>query len=153
MTARRYVGVVGPAEADERCLELAAQVGAELAGHGAVVLTGGLGGVMEAAARGAAERGGTVVGLLPGVDRAAANPHVTIALPTGLGQLRNGVLVHASDALVAIGSSWGTLNEISFALRTGTPVAWLAGSQVPDLHPAPAHVDDVAQAVRLALRA
>lgn len=151
MNGQRYVAVVGPAEADDRCLELAETVGAGLADASAVVITGGLGGVMLAAARGAASRGGTVIGLLPGVDRSAANPYVTFALPTGLGQLRNGVIVHASDALVGVGSSWGTVNEISLALRLGRPVAWLEGERLLELEPAPVHVGDVETAVHVAL--
>jgi uncharacterized protein (TIGR00725 family) len=148
---RRYVAVVGPAEADERCLELAEAAGAALADAGAIVLTGGLGGVMLAASRGAASRGGTVIGLLPGTDRSAANPHVTFALPTGLGQLRNGILVQASDALLGVGSSWGTVNEISLALRLGRTVAWLQGERGLLLEPAPVHVDDAETAVRVVL--
>jgi uncharacterized protein (TIGR00725 family) len=147
----RYVAVVGPAEADGRCLALAEAAGAGLAEAGAVVLTGGLGGVMLAAARGAASRGGTVIGLLPGTDRSDANAYVTFALPTGLGQLRNGILVHASDALLGVGSSWGTVNEISLALRLGRTVAWLQGERQLQLEPAPVHVDDVETAVRVAL--
>jgi uncharacterized protein (TIGR00725 family) len=151
MMVPRYVAVVGQAQADAQWLELAHDVGAALATAGAIVLTGGLGGVMAAASRGASESGGTVVGVLPGTDRTAANPHLTIALPTGLGQLRNGVLVTASDALIGIGTSWGTLNEISLALRTGTPVAWLEGQPVAGLTPAPTYVTSVAEAVRLAV--
>lgn len=151
MTGRRYVAVVGPADADERCLELAEAAGAGLADAGVVVLTGGLGGVMLAAARGAASRDGTVIGVLPGTDRSAANPYVTFALPTGLGQLRNGVLVHASDALLGVGNSWGTLNEISLALRLGRTVAWLQGERSLQLDPAPVHVDDVETAVRVVI--
>jgi uncharacterized protein (TIGR00725 family) len=151
MNPRRYVAIVGPAEADDRCLELAEAVGAGLAEAGAVVLTGGLGGVMLAAARGAASRGGTVIGLLPGTDRSVANPYVTFALPTGLGQLRNGVLVQASDALVGVGSSWGTVNEISLALRINHPVAWLRGERSLQLEPAPVNVDDVETAIQVVL--
>ena len=151
MNGRRYVAVVGPGEADDRCLELAEAVGAGLADAGAVVLTGGLGGVMLAAARGAADRGGTVIGLLPGTDRSDANPYVTFALPTGLGQFRNGVIVQSSDALVGVGSSWGTMNEISLALRLGRTVAWLAGERLISLDPAPIHVDDVETAIGVAL--
>jgi uncharacterized protein (TIGR00725 family) len=130
---------------------LAEAVGAGLADVGAVVLTGGLGGVMLAAARGAANHGGTVIGLLPGTDRADANPYVTFALPTGLGQLRNGVIVQASDAIIGVGSSWGTVNEISLALRIGRTVAWLMGERGIRLAPAPVHVDDVETALQVAL--
>lgn len=85
---------------------------------------------MEAAARGAAERGGVSVGLLPGADRAAGNPHLTVALATGLGELRNGLIVRASDAAIAIGGSWGTLSEVALARRAGLPVVWVAGWRI-----------------------
>jgi uncharacterized protein (TIGR00725 family) len=83
---------------------------------------GGLGGVMEAACRGARSRGGLTVGLLPGVDRDAANGWVVVALPTGLGEARNALVVRAADAVVAIGGGWGTLSEIALALKAGVPV-------------------------------
>ena len=90
------------------------------------MLCGGLGGVMEAAAQGAASAGGTVVGILPGPDRTAANPHVTIAIATGLGEARNAVLTAAADAVIAIGGGWGTLSEIALARQRGRPVIALA---------------------------
>jgi uncharacterized protein (TIGR00725 family) len=151
VTTRRYVAVVGPGDADERLVAMAEEVGAALAAAGIVVITGGLGGVMLGASRGAAAQGGTVLGLLPGTDRSAANPYVTLALPTGLGQLRNGVIVQSSDALIGVGSSWGTVNEISLALRIGKPVAWLEGTRSLHLQPEPVHVDNVETALRVAL--
>ena len=96
------------------------------------MLTGGLGGVMAAAAKGCNEAGGTSVGLLPGTDRADANPHLTISLPTGLGELRNGLLVRAADGLIAVGGSWGTLSEIALARRAGKPVIALDGWRITD---------------------
>lgn len=96
-----------------------------LAGRGATVVTGGLGGVMAAASRGAAEAGGTVVGLLPGDDRAAANPWVGVAVPTGMGELRNGLVVRSGDALVAVGGGLGTLSEVALALKGGKRVVGL----------------------------
>jgi len=87
-----------------------------------VVVAGGLGGVMEAASRGAAQAGGSVIGLLPGLDRAAANRWVTIALPTGMGELRNGLVVRAADAVIAVGGAYGTLSEVALALKAGKPV-------------------------------
>lgn len=117
-----YVAVVGPGEATEEQLTAAEEVGARLASRGAVVVTGGLGGVMEAASRGAAQAGGRAVGLLPGLERAEANPWVTIALPTGLGELRNGLVVRAADAVIAIGGAYGTLSEVALALKAGKPV-------------------------------
>ncbi|MFD0450212.1 TIGR00725 family protein [Rhodococcus aetherivorans] len=122
MDAQRYVGVVGPAEATAEQRRIARQVGGLLAARRAVVVTGGLGGVMAAASRGAAEAGGTTLGLLPGDDRAEANPYLTVSIPTGLGEMRNALLVRTCEALIAVGGSWGTLSEIALAVRTGVPV-------------------------------
>ena len=97
-------------------------VGRGLAAAGVTLVCGGLGGVMEAACRGAAANGGLTIGILPGADRAAANEWVKVALPTGLGELRNGLVVRAADAVIAIGGAYGTLSEIALALRTGVPV-------------------------------
>lgn len=120
--ARTWIAVVGPGEAGEHELALAETAGAEVAAAGAVLVCGGLGGVMEAACRGARSRGGTTVGLLPGSDRSAANGWVQIAIPTGLGEVRNALVVRAADALVAVGVGWGTLSEIALALKAGRPV-------------------------------
>jgi uncharacterized protein (TIGR00725 family) len=90
-----------------------------------VLVTGGLGGVMEAACRGAREAGGTTIGILPGSDRSAANAYVGIAIPTGLGEARNALVVRAADALIAIGGGYGTLSEIAFALKAGKRVVGL----------------------------
>lgn len=117
-----YVGVIGPGKASEAQLRVAEEVGALLGQAGHVVVTGGLGGVMQAASKGARLAGATVVGLLPGSERSAGNEYLTVALPTGLGELRNGLLVRACDALVCIPGSWGTLSEVSLAMRTGVPV-------------------------------
>ncbi|MFF3306618.1 TIGR00725 family protein [Streptomyces sp. NPDC002952] len=126
-----HVAVAGPAEAGVRETALAREVGALLGRRGAVVFCGGLGGVMEACAEGAAAAGGTVVGLLPGLDRASGNRYLTVAVATGLGELRNGLLVNSCDALIAVGGSWGTLSEVALALRAGKRVAVLAGWSVP----------------------
>jgi uncharacterized protein (TIGR00725 family) len=117
-----YIAVVGPAEASPAELTAASVVGRDVASAGAILVCGGLGGVMEAACRGAAEAGGLTVGLLPGSERRAANRWVRVAIPTGMGELRNGLVVRAADAVVAVGGSWGTLSEIALAVRTGTPV-------------------------------
>jgi uncharacterized protein (TIGR00725 family) len=100
-------------------------VGRLVAARGAVVVCGGLGGAMESACRGAKQAGGLTVGLLPGSDRSEANAYVDVALPTGLGEARNALIVRAADALVAIGGAWGTLSEIALALRAGKPVIGL----------------------------
>ena len=107
--------------------DVAERLGRALADRGDVVLCGGGDGVMAAVARGATQAGGVVVGILPGEDRHAANPWVTIALATGLGELRNGLIVRAADAVVAVGGSWGTLSEVALAIRTGVPVVSLDG--------------------------
>ena len=119
---RAWIAVVGPGDAGEPELALAETAGAEVAAAGAVLVCGGLGGVMEAACRGARSRGGTTVGLLPGSDRSAANGWVQIAIPTGLGEMRNALVVRSADALVAVGGGWGTLSEIALALKAGRPV-------------------------------
>ncbi|MFZ5851035.1 MAG: TIGR00725 family protein [Actinomycetota bacterium] len=131
------VAVVGPGEAGAAELAAAYAVGAGLARAGALVLTGGLGGVMAAASRGAAEAGGVTVGLLPGTDPGAANPWVRVPLATGLGEGRNLLLVRAAAVLVAVGGSWGTLSEVALAVRTGTPVVAWGGWEVRDARGAP----------------
>jgi uncharacterized protein (TIGR00725 family) len=122
------VAVVGPsAPADPDLLERATVAGRLLAGRGWVVVTGGRGGVMAATAAGVAEAGGTAVALLPGSDREAASPGHTVAIPTGLGEMRNALLVRSVDAVLAVGGSWGTLSEVALAARTGVPVFSVAG--------------------------
>ena len=114
--------MIGPAEASAAERREARAAGRRLADGGAIVVCGGRGGVMEAACEGAKEAGGTTVGILPGLDRAEANDHVDIAIPTGMGEMRNALIVRAADAIVAIGGKWGTLSEISFGLKAGKPV-------------------------------
>jgi hypothetical protein len=120
-----YVGVVGPGDPDEHRDRVAEDVGRLLAESGAVVVCGGLGGVMAGACRGAESVGGLSLGILPGSDRAEANEWVTVPVATGLGELRNALVVSCSDALVAVGGGYGTLSEIGFALRSGLPVVGL----------------------------
>jgi uncharacterized protein (TIGR00725 family) len=97
-------------------------VGRLLAERGATVVCGGLGGTMEAACRGARAAGGTTLGLLPGLDRSDANPFVSMAVPTGLGEARNALVVRAADAVIALGGGYGTLSEIALALKAGKRV-------------------------------
>jgi uncharacterized protein (TIGR00725 family) len=151
---RAWIAVVGPGEADEAELALAETAGAEVAAAGAVLVCGGLGGVMEAACRGARSRGGTTVGLLPGSDRSAANGWVQIAIPTGLGEVRNALVVRSADALVAVGGGWGTLSEIALALRAGRPVVGIGGWELARDGQAVEGIvamDDPAEAVAAAL--
>jgi len=119
--------VVGPGEGGAAAgeLEAAEEIGRLLAAAGAVVVCGGLGGVMEAACRGARSAGGLTLGILPGRDRRDANRFVEVAVPTGLGEARNALVVRAADAVVAVGGAYGTLSEIALALKGGTPVVGL----------------------------
>lgn len=120
--APRYVAVCGASEATPPQLDAAREVGRLLAQAGAVVINGGYGGVMAAVSEGAAMVGGTVVGILSSADREGANEHLSVALPTGLGQGRNLLIVTAADSVIAIGRGWGTLSEIALARRLGRPV-------------------------------
>ncbi len=122
---RAWIAVVGPGEATPEELSRAEDVGAAVAEAGAGLVCGGLGGVMEAACRGARSRGGLTVGLLPGTDRDAANGWVVVALPTGLGEARNALVVRAADAVIAVGGEFGTLSEIALALKAGKRVVGL----------------------------
>jgi uncharacterized protein (TIGR00725 family) len=147
VTPRGYVAVVGPSgDPGPVVLEAAEEVGHRLASAGVVVVTGGGTGVMTAASRGAAAAGGTALGLLPGSDRRDGNPHLTLSLPTGLGELRTALLVRSADALVAVGGSWGTLSEVALACRTGVPVFALHGWDLP-ADGGPVDVTDPAEAV------
>jgi uncharacterized protein (TIGR00725 family) len=151
-TPPAYVAVVGPGTGatDDACRD-AAVVGAALAGAGAIVLTGGMGGVMAAAAGGCRDAGGTSIGLLPDADRTRASPESTLTLPTGLGELRNALLVRAADAVIAISPSWGTLSEVALAVRTGVPVVTVGEWGLPLAGPVPAGTAE--EAVHLALAA
>jgi uncharacterized protein (TIGR00725 family) len=119
------VAVAGSAGAPVGDIDVAERVGRALAARGAVVVCGGGGGAMEAACRGAKEAGGATLGILPGLDRHDANQYVDIAVPTGLGEARNALVVRAADALIAVGGEWGTLSEIALALRAGKRVVGL----------------------------
>jgi uncharacterized protein (TIGR00725 family) len=125
-----WVAVIGPGRASASQLEAAETVGASVAAAGAVLVCGGLGGVMEAACRGARSKRGLTVGLLPGLDRDDANGWVEVAIPTGLGEARNALVVRAADAVVAVGGAWGTLSEIALALKTGRPVVGLGTFEI-----------------------
>ena len=121
----KMIGVIGAGACNHEIYELARKVGAGIAKTGAVVVCGGLGGVMEGTCRGAYEAGGQTVGILPGPDRAQANPYVAIPIVTDLGHARNILIVRTSEILVAISGGYGTLSEISIALKLGKPVIGL----------------------------
>jgi uncharacterized protein (TIGR00725 family) len=145
-----YVAVVGPGAATPDEDGIAEQVGRQLAEAGAVVVCGGLGGVMEAVCRGAASGGGTTVGLLPGLERGAANQWVRIAIATGLGELRNGLVVRSADAVIAVGGAYGTLSEVALALKTGVPVIGLGTWEIDGVEAVDTPRAAVQRAVELA---
>ena len=122
---RRFIAVIGGAEPSPREAQLAEEVGRELARQGAILVCGGLGGVMEAACRGAQSEGGVTIGILPGESRQAANPYVQIPIVTGIGHARNIAVVKSAQAVIAVDGSYGTLSEISYALDSGIPVIGL----------------------------
>ena len=127
-----YVAVVGPSAPDDPAvLDAARTAGRLLAERAYVVVTGGLGGVMAAAAAGASDAGGTAVALLPNTTRESASPGHTVVIPTGLGEMRNALLVRTVDAVIAIGGGWGTLSEIALAARTGVPVFAVGSWDLP----------------------
>jgi uncharacterized protein (TIGR00725 family) len=145
-----YVAIVGPGEATREQEAAAELVGAQLALAGAVLVCGGLGGVMAAACRGAAAAGGVTVGLLPGTDRRAANQWVQVAIATGLGELRNGLVVRAADVVVAVGGAYGTLSELALALKTGVPVVGVDTWAIDGIEQAQSAERAVARALALA---
>ena len=120
-----HIGVIGEGVCSPRTAALARRVGAAIARAGALLLSGGKGGVMEAASRGAAEAGGVVIGILPGFRRQDANRWVTVPIVTGMDQARNVILVRSCDAVIAVGGMYGTLSEIALALKLDKPVIGL----------------------------
>jgi uncharacterized protein (TIGR00725 family) len=128
-TPKPIIGVIGASRPSPEGLRMAEAVGREIALRGAVVVCGGLGGVMEAAAKGAVEAGGEVLGILPGPDKRSANPYVTLPVPTNMGHARNVIIAHTADALIAVEGEYGTLSETSIGLKLGKPVFVLPGGQ------------------------
>lgn len=115
---------MGPSECDAEVAALATAVGAGIAARGAVLLCGGRGGVMAAAAAGARAAGGLTIGILPGASAEATppGPDIEVAIFTGVGEARNWINVCASDAVIAVGGGWGTLSEIALAVKAGRPM-------------------------------
>jgi uncharacterized protein (TIGR00725 family) len=128
-----FVAVVGGSTCSAEDARLAEAVGRGLASRGAVVVCGGLGGIMEAACRGAKSAGGLTVGILPGDDRRSANPHVDIPVVTGMGHARNAIVAKTAQAVIAVDGSYGTLSEIALALQNGVAVIGL-GTWALSLH-------------------
>jgi hypothetical protein len=125
-----YIGVIGGQFCSEEEERVAYELGSLLAREGAIIVCGGLGGVMEAACRGAREQGGTTIGVLPGPFRGDANPYVDYAIATDMGQARNAIIVRSADAVVAVGGEYGTLSEIAMALKMGKKVVALSSWEI-----------------------
>ena len=125
MKRRPVLTVIGAGDAPAAVCALAREVGREIAARGAVLVNGGRGGVMRAAAQGAHERGGTTIGIIPGYDRASANEFVEFVIATGMGEARNAIIVATCDAVIALRGEGGTLAEIGFAKKFGRPIVAL----------------------------
>jgi uncharacterized protein (TIGR00725 family) len=152
--ASMIIGVIGGALATDEVLAQAEAVGRELARRGCVLICGGLGGVMEAACRGAQQAGGTTIGVLPGEDRDEANPYVTLPIVTGVGRARNLIIVLTAEALIAVDGGYGTLSELGFALQYGKPVVGLGTwrfSNGSDEDASIVRCDDAVEAVNKAI--
>ncbi|MEE8204885.1 MAG: TIGR00725 family protein [Dehalococcoidales bacterium] len=155
MQKRKFISVIGGSQSSAREIRLAEEVGRELARKGAVLVCGGLGGIMEAACRGASSEGGITIGILPGDNREQANPYVQFPIVTGIGYARNAVVAKSGQAVIAIGGSYGTLSEIAYALQSNIPViglgTWsLSRNGQPDDSVIP--MEDPVEAVDKALR-
>jgi uncharacterized protein (TIGR00725 family) len=151
MKRRRVVAVIGAGDAPRAVCKLAFEVGREIARRDAVLINGGLGGVMESAAAGARKEGGHTIGIIPGYDRRAANRHIEFAIATGIGEARNVVIVASADAVIALAGEGGTLAEIGFAKKLGQPIVALdSWPEVAGLNRAENAADAVSLALRLA---
>ncbi len=154
MEKRKFIAVIGGGECSPQEAMMAEEVGREIARHGVTLVCGGLGGIMEAACRGASSQGGMTIGILPGDNRGSANPFVQIPIVTNLGEARNVIVVKSAQVVIAIGGGYGTLSEIAHALRNCIPViglnTWtLSRDNQPDTSVIPAKTP--AEAVRKAL--
>ena len=151
------VAVIGGNRCSKEMARMAEAVGRELAKRGAILICGGLGGVMEAACRGAKAEGGLTIGVLPGTSRYDANPYVDIPIVTGMGEARNVIIVRTAQAVIAVDGEYGTLSEIAHALKMGKPVVGLntwelakAGREVRDIVVAETPEEAVEKALALA---
>lgn len=146
-----YVAVCGTGVSDPDTDAIAQEVGRLLAEAGAILVCGGLDGVMAAACKGADSAGGLSVGLLPGTSRSEANEFLDIALPTCMGEMRNALIVRCVDAVIAVGGGWGTLSEIALARKTGVPVFGIGTWDLGDYPGGIEEVEDARAAVKAAL--
>ncbi len=142
------IAVVGAGKCSKKLRDMAAVVGKYVAEQGGILVCGGMGGIMEGAARGAKEAGGITIGILPTGDKADANEYIDYAIPTGFGEARNIMVVRTADAVVAFPGKYGTLSEMAFALHAGKPLiavnAWRLGDEI-------VQVDDPLEAAKRAM--
>ncbi|MEW6049635.1 MAG: TIGR00725 family protein [Candidatus Zixiibacteriota bacterium] len=142
------IAVVGAGKSSKKLRDEAAEIGRYVAEHGGVIVCGGLGGVMEGAARGAKEAGGTTIGIIPGENKSTANDFIDYVIPTGFGEARNILVIRSADAVIALPGKYGTLTEMAFAMIFGKPLvsvgAWKMGDEV-------IQVESPTEAARLAL--
>ncbi len=151
MARARVITVIGAGDAPKDVCDAAFEVGREVVRAGATLVNGGLGGVMLAAAAGARAAGGHTIGILPGYDRGAANPHIEFAIATGMGEARNAIVVASADAVIALAGEGGTLAEIGFALKLKRPIVALnSWPEIKELERATTPKEAVAIALRMA---
>jgi len=146
------IGVIGASKCSKEAEEIAFKVGQEIARHRAVLVCGGLTGVMEHAAKGAKSEGGLTVGILPGFNPQDANPYIDIKIVTGLSYARNIIIVRSSDALIAIEGGYGTLSEIAFALQAGKPIIGINTWKIDPIIVIKDPVDAVKKAIELSCK-
>ncbi|KAA3634231.1 MAG: TIGR00725 family protein [Calditrichaeota bacterium] len=148
MERKPVIAVVGAGKCSKKLRDLAAEVGKYVAENGGVIVCGGMGGIMEGAARGAKEAGGTTIGILPSDNKEDANEFIDIVIPSGFGEARNLLVIRAADAVIAFPGKFGTLSEMAFALQGGKPLisvnAWKLGDDIKV-------VDDPIEAAKLAM--
>lgn len=148
-----FIGVIGSGEEDPETNRLAEEVGSLIASEGHPLVNGGLAGVMAASARGCAYRGGLTVGILPGLDPAEANPHIEVPIPTGLGEMRNLLIIRTAPVFIAVGGGYGTLSEIALALKLKKTVVGLNTWEVSkDVIKAAGPADAVKKAISALVR-
>jgi len=146
---KRIIGVIGSGRANASLTGIAEEVGRLIATREALLVCGGLGGVMEGAARGAKAAGGTTIGILPQATKEMANQYIDVPVATGFGEGRNVIIIRTSDALIAIGGEFGTLSELAFALKMGKPVIGINTWEIQGIIKADTAEDAVNSAFRL----
>lgn len=146
---KKIIAVIGAGNADRDLLAVAEEVGRLIAHNGAILVCGGLGGVMEAAAKGAKSGGGLTVGILPGFEKDDASPHIDVPIATGLREGRNVLIVRSADALIAVGGEYGTLSEIALGLKTGKTVIGIGTWEIKGIIKATSAEEAVKKALEL----